>query len=80
MKKETLSILGHELVSEHILMDESEVKELLDKYKIRKVQLPKIKVSDPAINGMGAEVGDVVKITRQSRTAGKALSFRLVME
>jgi len=80
MKKGTLSILEHELVPEHVVIDESEVKELLDTYKIRKVQLPKIKVSDPAINGMGAEVGDVVKITRQSRTAGKALSFRLVME
>ncbi|NOR78420.1 MAG: DNA-directed RNA polymerase subunit H [Methanophagales archaeon] len=80
MKKETLSILGHELVPEHILMDESEVKELLDKYKIKRVQLPKIKVSDPAINGLGAKVGDVVEITRQSRTAGKALSFRLIIE
>lgn len=80
MKKETLSILGHELVPEHILMDESEVKELLDKYKIKRVQLPKIKVSDPAINEICAKVGDVVEITRQSRTAGKALSFRLVIE
>ncbi|NAS89495.1 DNA-directed RNA polymerase subunit H [ANME-1 cluster archaeon AG-394-G21] len=80
MKKETLSILGHELVPEHVLMDESEVKELLDKYKIKRVQLPKIKVSDPAINGLGAKVGDVVEITRQSRTAGKALSFRLTIE
>ena len=79
MKKETLSILEHELVPEHVMMDESEVKELLDKYKIKRVQLPKIKVSDPAITGMGAEVGEVVKIKRQSRTAGESLSFRLVI-
>jgi len=80
MKNGTLYIPGHELVPEHVVIDESEVKEILDKYKIRRVQLPKIKVSDPAINGMGAEEGNVVKITRQSRTAGKSLSFRLVIE
>jgi len=79
MKKETLSIIGHELVPEHVVINETEVKELLDKYKIKRVQLPKIKVSDPAINGLGAEIGDVVEITRQSRTAGISLSFRLVI-
>jgi DNA-directed RNA polymerase subunit H len=80
MKKGKFSILEHELVPEHKVIEESEVQELLGKYNIKKVQLPKIKVSDPAIKEIKAEVGDVVKITRRSRTAGISLSHRLVIE
>jgi len=80
MKKEKVSILEHELVPKHEIMEEREVKELLDTYKIKKEQLPKIKLSDPVIKEIKAGVGDVVKITRRSRTAGKALFYRLVIE
>ncbi len=80
MKKGKFSILEHELVPEHMVIEESEIKELLDMYKIKKEQLPKIKLSDAVIKEIKAEVGDVVKITRRSRTAGKSLSYRLVIE
>ncbi len=73
-------ILEHELVPKHEIMEESEVKELLDTYKIKKEQIPKIKISDAVIKEIKAEVGDVVKITRQSRIAGKYISYRLVTE
>jgi len=80
MKKERVSILEHELVPKHEIVDEEEVAELLDTYKIKKEQLPKIKLSDPVIKEIKADVGDVVRIRRESRTAGKALSYRLVIE
>ncbi|MCW3133125.1 MAG: DNA-directed RNA polymerase subunit H [Methanophagales archaeon] len=73
-------ILEHKLVPKHEVMEESEVKELLDTYKIKKEQIPKIKLSDAVIKEIKAEVGDVVKITRESRTAGKFLAYRLVIE
>jgi DNA-directed RNA polymerase subunit H len=80
MKKGKISILEHELVPEHEIMDENEVAELLNTYKIRKEQLPKIKASDPVIKEIKANVGDVVRVLRKSRTAGKSLSHRLVIE
>jgi len=80
MKKGKVTILEHELVPKHEIMEEGEVKELLGKYKIKKEQLPKIKSSDPVIKEIKAVVGDVVKIKRRSRTAGKFLSYRLVIE
>jgi DNA-directed RNA polymerase subunit H len=80
MKKGKISILKHELVSKHEIIGEGEVKELLNKYNIKREQLPKIKSSDPVIKEIKAEVGDIVKITRSSRTAGKFLSYRLVIE
>jgi DNA-directed RNA polymerase subunit H len=80
MKKEKVSVLEHELVPKHEIAGEDEVAELLDIYKIQKEQLPKIKISDPVIKEIKAEVGDVVRITRRSRIAGKSLSYRLVIE
>ncbi|MHC1635869.1 MAG: DNA-directed RNA polymerase subunit H [Candidatus Methanospirareceae archaeon] len=79
-KKAKFTILEHELVPKHEIMSEEEVKKLLDLYKINKEQLPKIKSSDPVIKEIGARVGDVVKITRRSRTAGKFLFYRYVIE
>ncbi len=76
--KKKVSILEHELVPLHEVMTEQEVRELLNRYKISKEQLPKIKVSDPVIKEIKAKEGDVVKITRNSRTAEKFLAYRLV--
>jgi len=78
MKKGKVSILEHELVPLHEVMTEREVEELLNKYKIKKEQLPKIKSSDPVIKEIKAREGDVVRITRKSRTAGRFLAYRLV--
>ncbi len=74
------SVLDHKMVPEHILLSEGEVKMLLAKYNISKGQLPKIKTSDPVCKEINAKAGDVVKVVRDSLIAGKALSYRLVIE
>lgn len=74
------SLLDHELVPKHEIMSEGELKSVLSKYSIEKERLPKIKVQDPIIKEIGAAVGDVVKITRKSQTAGEAEYYRLVIE
>ncbi len=74
------SVLNHDMVSEHILLTEGEIKTLLEKYHITKGQLPKIKTSDPVCKEINAKAGDVVKVVRSSLIAGKALSYRLVIE
>ena len=67
------------LVPKHILMKEDEVKDLLAKYNISSNQLPKISRKDPAIAGIGVKAGDVIKIIRQSQTAGKSFYYRMVV-
>lgn len=75
------SLLDHEAVPKHEIMSEGELKSVLSKYFIEKEQLPKIKVQDPVCKEIGAVVGDVVKITRKSQTAGgEADYYRLVIE
>jgi len=72
-------ILEHELVPEHVIMKKEEVQLVLQKYGISKEQLPMILATDPVVIAIEAEKGDVLKITRDSETAGKALYYRVVI-
>lgn len=75
-----IDIEQHELVPQHELMGEDAVDELLEQYDIRKDQLPKMDRKDVMAKRLNAEPGDVVKITRDSPTAGTATYYRLVVE
>ncbi len=74
------NVLEHVLVPDHILLSEEEAAEVLSKYNISKGQLPKIKTTDVVVKQIGAKPGDVLKIIRNSLTAGKAVAYRLVIE
>lgn len=79
MSERKYSLLNHELIPKHEIMSEEELKLVLKTYNIGKEQLPKIKVEDPVIKEIGAQVGEVVRITRNSQTAGEAFYYRLVI-
>lgn len=72
-------VLKHELVPQHEILPEEEANELLKKFNVTRGQIPKILVSDPAAKKIGAKIGDVVKITRNSKTAGKSIFYRVVV-
>lgn len=74
------SLFDHELVPRHVLLSEEESMEVLKTYNIDKKMLPKIKMSDPAVKEIGAKPGDIIKIIRESETAGQSEFFRLVIE
>ncbi len=77
--KRSFKPLEHKLVPHHEILDEKETKKILAEYNIEKEQLPKILVSDPAAVAIKAKVGDVIRIIRESPTAGKAVFYRLVI-
>lgn len=74
-----LDIFKHALVPQHEVLSEKEVEELLKKINISKGQLPKIHADDPAAKKLEAKRGDVIKITRKSRTAGTSMYYRVVV-
>ncbi|WP_122090519.1 DNA-directed RNA polymerase subunit H [Halalkalicoccus subterraneus] len=74
-----MDVSEHTLVPEHTLIDEEDLDEVLEEYDIKRTDLPKIKRTDPAIPDE-AEVGDVVKIVRESRTTDRAVVYRLVID
>lgn len=76
----SLDVLKHEMVPDHQIMSEEEVAELLAMYRISLEQLPKIYHDDPAVQAIGGDVGDVIRIIRDSRTAGRAEAYRLVVK
>lgn len=60
-------------------MSKKAVGAMLDKYNITKGQLPKILANDPVVKMIKADPGDVLKITRNSRTAGTCILYRVVI-
>jgi len=75
----SFNIFKHKLVPKHEILSPEEAKELLEKYRVKPYQLPHIKASDVVAIAIGAKPGDVLKITRNSLTAGKYISYRYVV-
>jgi DNA-directed RNA polymerase subunit H len=71
--------LLHKMVPKHEILNEDEIKELLLLYNIEKEQLPKIRVSDPAAVAAKSKISDVIRVTRESKTAGKTFFYRMVI-
>ncbi|MBI4158745.1 DNA-directed RNA polymerase subunit H [Candidatus Woesearchaeota archaeon] len=69
----------HILVPKHIKMTPEEMEELMKQFNIDKKQLPKIKRTDPALEGMSVEKGDIIKIVRKSPTVGESFFYRVVV-
>ncbi len=58
---------------------EEEAEEVLEEFDIEAVKLPKLDKKDPVVKAIDAEPGDVVKVTRESETAGEAVIYRYVI-
>ncbi|BAW31771.1 MAG TPA: DNA-directed RNA polymerase subunit H [Methanothermobacter sp.] len=73
-------ILKHQLVPEHVILSEEEAKKVLEDMKVHAEQLPRIRSDDPVVKAIGAKEGDILKIVRESPTAGKFVTYRIVQD
>lgn len=76
----SFNIFEHTLVPKHEILTPEEKEKMLREYRVQPYQLPQIKASDPAARAIGAVPGDIVRIIRDSPTAGKYISYRYVIE
>ena len=76
----SFDLFEHELVPAHIITPEDEIQLVLDHYGIEKSQLPRILREDPAVKVLGARPGQVIRIERESLTAGTSFYYRLVVD
>lgn len=74
--KKKFDVTKHILVPKHIKLSEKEKKQLLAQYSITIKELPRISRKDPAISHLGVKEGDIIKIIRESPTAGEIVFYR----
>lgn len=74
--KENESVTKHSLVPKHVKLNEKEKNEILTTYRISVKELPKISKKDPSIQHLDPNPGDVIKILRESKTAGQTIFYR----
>ena len=73
-----IDIQDHMLVPTHEIMTEDEIADEFSDVEYDFKDLPKIKSHDPVVKAIGAKVGDVLRITRESQTAGVFITYRIV--
>lgn len=67
----------HILQPKHTILKKDEIEKLLKKFNISLTQLPKIRITDPALPET-SNIGDVVKIERKDET-GDHTYYRMVV-
>tara|TARA_A100001015_G_C15028916_1_gene732016 strand:- start:772 stop:1968 length:1197 start_codon:yes stop_codon:yes gene_type:complete len=75
------NVARHRFVPKHQKTTQYEISKLKKKYNLHNLQnLPHILISDPQCKYHGFRIGDVIKITRKSKTNTNSIVYRIVVD
>lgn len=66
------------LVPKHEIMTDSEIEDLRNSVDYDIENLPRIKKDDPVVKAIDAKEDNILRITRESETAGTFVTYRIV--
>ena len=72
-------VSSNNLVPKHSKVSEGELKKLLEQHMIVVKDLPKILKTDPVVEELGVQPGEVIKIIRKSEITGESVYYRVVI-
>ncbi len=75
-----MSTRKHNLVPQHTILTNDQKEKLLADLHVTIKELPKIPLSDSAIQNLNPKSNDIIKISRNSRSAGTSNYYRVVIE
>ncbi|HLD86475.1 MAG TPA: DNA-directed RNA polymerase subunit H [Candidatus Nanoarchaeia archaeon] len=79
-KKSKFKVDKHALTPKHVKVSDREKKQILETFSATLKDLPKVYKTDPSIINLDVKPGDVVKIIRESQTAGETIFYRVVVD
>ncbi len=72
-------VTQHFMVPKHLILSDKEAESLLEQFKVTRDELPKIKISDPAIVNLKPKLGDIVRIEKESIFKDPINYYRVVV-
>lgn len=79
-ERTVFNVLNHNMVPHHEVVPEEERAAVFARFGAKEDQFPKILASDPGARACSARPGDVIRVVRDSPTAGEAVAYRLCVE
>lgn len=72
-------LMEHRLAPWHEIVAKEEAEKIFKQLGVRAQRLPGILHDDPIAKELKAEKGDLIRIVRQSPTAGESIYYRVVL-
>lgn len=73
-----INLVDYIMVPKHEVLTDEEAEKVIEEYKIKKVDLPKILLNDPVAKYYNMKLKQICRITRPSETAGYGFYYRIV--
>eukprot|EP00035_Acanthoeca_spectabilis_P021493 m.438536 g.438536 ORF g.438536 m.438536 type:complete len:216 (+) comp18254_c0_seq1:242-889(+) len=74
-----VNITEHMYVPKHTVLSDADKAIILERYKMTEEQMPRIQESDPISRYFGLVPGQLLKIVRNSPTAGRYVTYRICL-